>query len=355
MKPEEASPPTTPHFRILIDTCVWLDLAKDYHQQALLGVLEELIRSGGLSLILPRVIVDEFARNKVRVIEESSRSLSATLKRVKEAVDKFGDPRRKRLVLRQLNEVDHKLPSLGEAAVETVGRIEELFARSNIIEISDAVKLRAAQRAIEKRAPFHRQRNGIDDALLIEMYSDIVSAKATPGSRYAFVTHNTKDFSHPAANNKLPHPDIASNFSRIRSVYCVSLGEALRRVNPAQLANLMIEQLWVEEPRRLTEIVDSIDELVTKVWYNRHQVRREMIESGRIKLVKKETFPTKDHQARPIQHDIWKGALKAAAKVEKRFGLDNLGPWDDFEWGMLNGKLSALRWVLGDEWDMLDT
>lgn len=47
--------------------------------------------------------------------------------------------------------------------------------------------------------------------------------------------------------------------------------------------------------------------------------------------------------------------MKAAAKVEKRFGLENLGPWDDFEWGMLNGKLSALRWVLGDEWDMLYT
>ncbi len=36
-------------------------------------------------------------------------------------------------------------------------------------------------------------------------------------------------------------------------------------------------------------------------------------------------------------------------------GKDNLGPYTDFEWGMINGKLSALRWVLGDEWDMLDT
>jgi hypothetical protein len=80
-------------FRLLIDTCVWLDLAKDFQQQAILSALEELIRQNKVSLILPRIVINEFVRNKERLIEESSRSLSATFKRVKEAVGKFGPPK----------------------------------------------------------------------------------------------------------------------------------------------------------------------------------------------------------------------------------------------------------------------
>src|ERR1700730_18398195 len=102
-------------FKILIDTCVWLDLAKDYQQQAILAALEELIRHGDVDLILPRTVIDEFGRNRARIIEEGSRSLSSTLKPVKEAVEKFGDPRRKAIVLDQLNDVDHRLPTLGDA------------------------------------------------------------------------------------------------------------------------------------------------------------------------------------------------------------------------------------------------
>jgi hypothetical protein len=49
------------------------------------------------------------------------------------------------------------------------------------------------------------------------------------------------------------------------------------------------------------------------------------------------------------------GALQAARRAERKLGKGNYGPWSDFEWGMINGKLSALRWALGDEWDMLDT
>ena len=341
-------------FKLLVDTSVWLDVAKDHQQQGTLGVLEELVRQGRVSLIVPRIVIDEFARNKSRIVQDGQRSLSSVLKRAKEVVNRLGGGKGKRLVLEHLNEVDFNLPRMGESAVESVGRVEKLLSAAIVVEISDAVKLRAAERAIAKKAPFHTQRNSMADAVLIETYGELVAPK-TPGVRFAFITHNTKDFSHPNADNRLPHPDFAAYFSRIKSLYFISLSEALKRVQPGLVSDLMLEQEWAEEPRRLAEIVNTIGELIDKVWYNRHQVRREKIEAGEIKIVEKETYPPKDHRERTIQRDIWEGAKKSARRVEKQYGLENLGPWNDFEWGMINGKLSALRWVLGDEWDMLDT
>jgi hypothetical protein len=244
-------------FKMLIDTCVWLDLAKDYQRQGLLGVLEELVRQNRVLIILPRTVLDEFTRNRGRVTEESGRSLSGVLKRAKEAVNRLGDAKRKRIALELLNDVDYKIPSLGEAAQDTLHRIDKIFSSSPIVEASADVKLRAAQRGIERRAPFHRQRNGIDDAILIETYADFAKAAAA-GGRLAFVTHNTKDFSQPGTNEKLPHPDIAEFFSKIKSRYYINLAEALRRVEPALVSDLMVEEEWTQEPCGIRSKVNAI-------------------------------------------------------------------------------------------------
>jgi hypothetical protein len=341
-------------FKLLVDTCVWLDVAKDHQQQATLGVLEELVRQGQVSLIVPDIVRNEFARNKARIVHDSQQSLSSVLKRAKEVVNQFGDSKRKRVVLEQLNEVDYKLPSLGESAAESIGRVEKLLANAPPLEVSDVAKLRATGRAIAKKAPFHREKSRMADALLIETYSEVIATKSA-GVRFAFVTHNVKDFSQPNGDHRLPHPDFAAYFSRIKSLYFINLAEVLKRLNPGMVTDYMIEHEWVEEPRRLSEIVKAIDELTDKVWYDRHQMLRRMVESGKTNIVDKETAPVKGDTHRPIQKNIWEGAKKAARQVEKRYGRNNLGPWTDMEWGMINGKLSALRWVLGDEWDMLDT
>ena len=41
--------------------------------------------------------------------------------------------------------------------------------------------------------------------------------------------------------------------------------------------------------------------------------------------------------------------------VPPTYSEEELGPYAHFEWGMINGKLSALRWVLGCARDSLDT
>jgi hypothetical protein len=63
-------------------------------------------------------------------------------------------------------------------------------------------------------------------------------------------------------------------------------------------------------------------------------------------------------ERRGFPPEIAARVLESKARVRERYGAkddDEFLHADDFEWGMLSGKLSALRWVLGDEWDMLDT
>jgi len=80
-------------------------------------------------------------------------------------------------------------------------------------------------------------------------------------------------------------------------------------------------------------ILKAYNEFWDKVWWNRHQV-----------LLEKEG-----------QESVPKEALEAAKRIEKKYGAKNLG-WDDFEWGLLSGRMSALAWVMGSEWDgSLDT
>lgn len=329
--------------KILVDTCVWLDMAKDPDQQLLLNVIEELVKQQELILIVPRIVIDEFARNKERIIKESNQSLSSVIKRVKDVVDKFGDPKKKKVVLEQLNDVDYKIPSLGESAIVSVTRIEKLLNAATIIETTDDIKLRAVQRAIEKKAPFQRQKNSINDAIIIETYAVCIHNDNSTSIRFAFVTHNKHDFSLPNGNDKIPHPDFATYFSKIKSKYYIKLAEAVHRISPALVTEIMIEEEWIGEPRSLTEIFEAEEEFFDRIWYDRKLVLQDLIKEG----LEKESPP-----------DIKNGMLAAMKRVEAKYGgkvAMRKYYKDDFEWGMLNGKLSALRWVLGDDWDFLDT
>ena len=118
------------------------------------------------------------------------------------------------------------------------------------------------------------------------------------------------------------------------------LEEKNNREPQEQTENNIIEcDELVDKPRSVDEIAEAIEEFFEKIWFDRHLSLSYRVDSG----------------LTTVAPEIWEGALKSAQRVIDKYGEENLGPYSDFEWGMLNGKLSALRWVLGDEWDMLDT
>ena len=100
---------------------------------------------------------------------------------------------------------------------------------------------------------------------------------------------------------------------------------------------------------------DAEHPLFRQVWYNRHWNLRSEIEARTHHVVLEHEYSRNPYRNDQTLDTVWAGALTSAKRTEDEVGLENLGPWTDFEWGMFNSKLSALRWLLGDEWDTLDT
>jgi len=340
---------------LLIDTSVWLDLAKDYRQLPIIDALTFIWEANDLELILPSVVVEEWERNKERVIAESKQSLSSHFKRVREAVNQFAAETERAAVLAQLSDVDHRISIGGEAINDAIEQIERLFSSTEKLEISEFQKARAADRAMAKKAPFHRPRNSIADALLIEAYIDALANRTDDGDVYAFVTHNKLDFSD--RDPRQPHPDFAPLFDGIRSKYIINLAELLEGYAHELVEEVRFEREVSQTPRRLSEILEAEHKLVRQVWYNRKWNIISRVEEGVERIVSQEEYDNATPEERCLMttQATWDRMLAAMKGAEEELGPDDIGPWSDFEWGMLNGKLSALRWITGEEWDMLDT
>lgn len=96
------------------------------------------------------------------------------------------------------------------------------------------------------------------------------------------------------------------------------------------------ERFFLMYRRNDQSITEAQEKLCEQVWYTRALVgRREDLKCGK---------------------GLHAGREEAIIKIEAKYTQDELLNYnDDFEWGMINGKLSALRWAMGNDWDNLDT
>ncbi|MBB0228392.1 restriction endonuclease [Streptomyces calidiresistens] len=101
----------------------------------------------------------------------------------------------------------------------------------------------------------------------------------------------------------------------------------------AKHPDLMTRYGVIRQPMRSTvEILKAENEFFDKIWYVRKIILQENVQEG---------------EGEPIPPELQARMEAGMRAVEERYGKDNVGPWDDWGWGFVHGKISALRWVLG--------
>ena len=329
------------HF--LVDTSTWLDLCKRRDGQRWIATLRVLINQGEAGLILPTLVIDEFERNRERIETSMTASVAQRFKLIRQDLDDYGGSDNEQ-ALRVVEDLARHVPLIGAMTTRNFDEVLELLRAGRIVTPTDATRSAVVERALAKHAPFHRSRNSIADALLIELYATDVSGADLAREPHAFVTSNSDDFSAPGGDQRQPHPDIATIFDQDGSEYALGvdgLNKVLTTQFGSEIDELFADTDFAEEPRRLDEIVNAEKQLFDRIWYHRsrqHEYRQQ--EAG---------------DAAEIER-LAAIAGPGRERVEAAYTQPGeLGPYTDFELGMLNGKLSALRWVLGSEWDFLDT
>jgi hypothetical protein len=74
----------------------------------------------------------------------------------------------------------------------------------------------------------------------------------------------------------------------------------------------------------LAEIIAAEQEYFDKVWYVRKLIREEKVENGEVE---------------PLSPELAEQAEAAMRAIEKRYGAENVGPWDDWTWGTSTASL----------------
>ncbi|TPV47781.1 hypothetical protein FJ661_20165 [Pseudarthrobacter phenanthrenivorans] len=325
---------------LLVDTSTWLDLAARRDGQKWIVTLHQLIRAAEVRLLVPQVVIDEFERNRPRAEQAMTARVTDRFRLIRADIGSTYNNDDLEHALKALDGLAHHIPLIGAMTTRNFDDVLKLLEGGVRLEPSSREHSRVVQRGLDKRAPFHRSRNSVADALLIELYISAAEEPDLATDPHAFITSNSNDFSMENGDKRKPHPDLEAVFVA-DSTYALGfdgLASTLQHYVGEELNELLAESDFVENPRLLTDIQRWEQELRERLWYEATLDHAESLELAQ----------DDDGLA-----ELMKVAGPAMKRIEQQYpGM--LGPYSDYDLGLLYGKLSALRWVLGAEWDFLD-
>jgi hypothetical protein len=217
--------------RLLVDTCVWLDIAGDARLAPLLDVLDRLCLRGTLQLVVPDVVIGELDRNFDGVQQKTKRVYEALVRDVLDMGQVLTTDADREELRRSLGKVANALPTFQGALNSRLRRVKAMLTHAGVFAqtSTESMMLNAFRRGLAKKAPFTRGKNSCGDSLILEHF-DTCARTLSTDDRYALVTSNKQDFSSPD-DHRLPHPDIAELFDGAQRIFSINLAEYIKGID----------------------------------------------------------------------------------------------------------------------------
>jgi hypothetical protein len=263
---------------LILDTNVWFYLANSYNPKnqnfeddlhfKLVEMLAELVNNEEITILTNEIIIEEWKRNKEvakNLIKKHQKSIEGNKGHVNN-IKKFLVQEDKSA----LDDIFEKYINFLNQVIENnerhISQVETLLVnKTEKVEITQDILARAANRAINKLAPFKGDKsNSMADAVIllssieylkkISKHSgwdeDQVEFYIFPSS--TFVTINKGDFANPDNENEI-HPELKPVLEEAKMEYEANIGrvlntikaELINRTELEQIEREMEEEYWI--------------------------------------------------------------------------------------------------------------
>lgn len=174
---------------IIVDTFVWLNLAKEPSYYDIIEAIKEILDSNQFQLVLPSVLTTEFKRNREQLESAWKSQIKGYLTNLRNLCKIL--PSKKIELCEFIEETQKLVASGGEGIRKNLELIDRIFNDAILFEVTDAMMIEASHRCINHIAPATiPQRSSIGDCLIWLT----VLEKLKEGEVW-FCTDNKKDFS----------------------------------------------------------------------------------------------------------------------------------------------------------------
>jgi len=193
---------------LTLDTNIWInslyESGKDYN---FIESLEYWIEKGDVQILLPEIIKKEWERNREKHKENCVEVWRMFFNKAIKVFYAHSE------VIKQLMTPEN----LEERAEVQIKRIENIFENSILIPITDEYKIKATELAEQKAAPFFDDKNSIGDAYIYISMIDFITKKELLNC--IFISCNYKDFSKDKGSKDIIHPNLESEFTKLKIKY----------------------------------------------------------------------------------------------------------------------------------------